>query len=362
MRTPRYAEIAAILRQQIERQEFPQGRLPSERDLGLRFQVQRDTVRRALQILEEENCIRRDSRRGTFAVGATPVNGGFSGNLVLAVRHGEEATSAAHVLRGMVAAATAVGLPVLWLDTLTKNGQPESGLLSPTVLAARRTLGIALWPELPANLPLLEALRDTMPLVLLDRRVAGFDADFFGFADRTAGHCITTHLLGLGHRRIGFLSSEPLVRTVQERLTGYREALTESGITPRDAWELHTAVHALSDERLLAFLDDAGALTAVVCANDTVAARLMGRLAKLRRRVPEDVAVTGFGNAMSPFLEGLGLTTMAQPFYQLGKSAADRLLSCIFQETPGKDRCPLECELAMELVVRTSCGSDADGR
>ncbi|MDX1931822.1 MAG: GntR family transcriptional regulator [Capsulimonadales bacterium] len=362
MRTPRYQEIADALRHEIRRHTFPQDRLPSERELGDRFHVQRDTVRRALELLEAENTIRRDSRRGTFIVrqatpyGDLPLSSLPSGNLILAVRHGEEATSAAHILRGMTSVATELGLPVLWLDTLPKEAPAGGRLPSLDQLMSRRALGVALWPELPADRTSLQALRDTLPFVLLDRRVPGFAADFLGFADFRGGETITRHLLSLGHRSIGFLSSEPLSHTVQERVRGYRHALSNAGIAFRGRWELHARIQMLSDDPLLDFLDgDGSPLTAVVCANDTVAARLIGRLGKLRRRVPEDVAVTGFGNAMSPFLEGLGLTTMAQPFARLGEEAARYLLRRLLA-TPAAADAGREIELPMELTVRTSCG------
>lgn len=85
-----------------------------------------------------------------------------------------------------------------------------------------------------------------MSLVLIDRRVPGLTADYVGFQDRAGGYQITSHLLRLGHRQIGFVSGEPQASTVQERLAGYRDALTNAGIAPTRARNsIRRAGHAI---------------------------------------------------------------------------------------------------------------------
>jgi LacI family transcriptional regulator len=105
---------------------------------------------------------------------------------------------------------------------------------------------------------------------------------------------------------------------------------------------------------LSGFLDGGGdPLTAIVCANDDIAARLIVQMRAHGRRVPEDIAVTGFGNMLAPLLDALQLTTMAQPFERMGYVAGEMTLARLNGPVDGIQ----EVELPMELIVRSSCGS-----
>jgi DNA-binding LacI/PurR family transcriptional regulator len=349
-----YTRIAAALRERVTGNSYPQGRLPSERDLMAEFSVQRDTVRRALELLEDEGLVYRDATRGRFAAPA-PGARALQGTILLAVRRYEFSTSLAAVQRGMAPVINDAGHGIVWFDMLSRSGEALH-LPSPETLRARGVAGVALWPEMPAHLPRLRALRAAMPLVLLDRRVPGFEADFAGFDDLGGGRRITEHLLGIGHRRIGFVSAEPLAASVDARARGWAAALDGAGIEADSAWTLHqpAGIKALEADRLLAYLDCGGKpLTAVVCANDTVAALLIRALRRLGRRVPDDVAVTGFGNAEASLLEALGLTTMSQPFEEMGRTAGKMLLARI----RGRAADRRDVEMPMELIVRETCGA-----
>lgn len=68
--TPLYAQIAAVLREEIQASAFePSGRLPSEKELRTRFDVSRVTVRLALADLEQGGLIDRRKGKGTFTRG-----------------------------------------------------------------------------------------------------------------------------------------------------------------------------------------------------------------------------------------------------------------------------------------------------
>jgi len=347
-----YTRIACAIRDRIAQNLYPNGRLPSERELMVEFSVQRDTVRRAFDVLESEGLVYRDATRGRFA---TPSSGARAaqGTILLAVRRTEFTTSTAAVQRGMAPLVNDAGHGISWLDLLGSAETETLQLPAPDVLRARGVAGIALWPEMPANLSRLKALRAAMPLVLLDRRIPGFESDFVGFDDAGASRTITAHLIERGHRRIGFMSAEPLAATVEARVRGWGTALEAAGIAPEPEWILHQdgGLGRISPERLMEYLNAGGdPLTAVVCANDTVAARLIYFLKSHGKRVPDDLVVTGFGNVQPPLLDALGLTTMAQPFEEMGRAAAKMLLSRL----RGKAGEPRDTELPMELVVRDS--------
>jgi GntR family transcriptional regulator, arabinose operon transcriptional repressor len=359
----RYEEIAAVLRQRILSGEYSSGRLPSERALLTEFGVQRDTVRRALDVLEGDGYVFRDPARGTFILPrAESVNGAVGpGALLLAVRRTEHSTGPGDILRGLSHVMEAVGRPIFWFDTGDKPGRPEQ-IPSLEHLRARGVVGAAIWPEMPAPLDRLRLIRAMMPLVLLDRRVPGFESDFVGFNDADGARKATEHLLRLGHRRIGFLSTEPEAVTVQARVWGYRSALENAALPFYPEWALHAeqGIRSLPLTTLSAFLEQNGQpLTAVLCANDTIAVRFIGILRTMGKRVPEDVAVIGFGNSLPPLMDALGLTTVAQPFERVGQAAGEMLLTRLHERltdstSPASVR---EIELPVELIVRESCGA-----
>ncbi|MGD0935928.1 MAG: substrate-binding domain-containing protein [Streptosporangiaceae bacterium] len=91
---------------------------------------------------------------------------------------------------------------------------------------------------------------------------------------------------------------------------------------------------------------------AIACANDQMAIRVMRELQRSGIRVPGDVAVTGFDDIFPGRVADPPLTTVAQPFRELGARAAGRLLERI----GGSEVAPRADVLPTELVIRRSCG------
>jgi len=94
---------------------------------------------------------------------------------------------------------------------------------------------------------------------------------------------------------------------------------------------------------------------AVACANDQMAIGVIRELQRSGIRVPADVAVTGFDDIFPARLIEPPLTTVAQPFRELGARAAARLLERI----AGSEVRPCAEVLPTGLVVRRSCGCPA---
>jgi GntR family transcriptional regulator of arabinose operon len=367
-----YMEIASTLRGRIAQGDFEQNRLPSERDLTAEFKVQRATVRRALKELEREGLVVRDvTRRGTF-INRFPLSAANSnanrsvgeGSIALVIGRALDSTAPGDIARGLSQVANTENRSVIWFDLPAHTGHAEAEVPDPRDLIARGIAAAVVWPDVPVPVERLRALREAMPLVLLDRRAPGFESDFVGIDDFAGGRMVTEHLLGLGHRRIGFLSVASHASTVQARCRGWAAALNAAGITPRPEWILHRdnskgELTTADDEALELLLrggEQAGEapLDAIVCANDTVAAGLIRYLFQSGRSVGSDVAVTGFGNTFPALLEAVGLTTVAQPFEGLGRTAAEILMARLQgEEIPF----PSEVELPVELIVRRSCGA-----
>jgi DNA-binding LacI/PurR family transcriptional regulator len=197
-------------------------------------------------------------------------------------------------------------------------------------------------------------------VVLVDQRIMGVSADSVRCDDVAGGKMLTEHLLELGHRRIAFLTDEVFAETVQSRWQGYALAHEEAGIIcdPRLSL-LYQFISAEIFEPTMRRLWENPDVrpTAIVCSNDVVAFLLLRYLHGEGIRVPEDVAVTGYGNSMPDYTAAVSLTTVDQPFSDVGREAA-RLLCERARQTPSEWlRSPQDVVLPVRLVVRGSTAS-----
>jgi len=113
-----------------------------------------------------------------------------------------------------------------------------------------------------------------------------------------------------------------------DRLRGYQQALHDAGLefNPRDLILLHGGGRRLDPAQMRLLFAGADAPTAVFLLADFWAPPLVAELRRLGLRVPEDVALVGFDDVVPPGLDDLGLTTMAQDFDDIGKTAGSLIL------------------------------------
>ena len=90
--------------------------------------------------------------------------------------------------------------------------------------------------------------------------------------------------------------------------------------------------------------------TAAVCLNDYTAVGLSERLEYLGLSIPKDVALTGFDNIVPTLPNGMGLTTAAQPYEEIGITAVDLLMRRIKASASP----PVSVELPAGLIIRAS--------
>jgi len=193
-----------------------------------------------------------------------------------------------------------------------------------------------------------------LPVIsLLSRRVpngAGYVvADNIG-AIRDVIH----YLVSRGHRRIAFLGST-LTSDFVDRAAGYREGLAAAGIAfdPEIEWdkarpdEWSPAGIAPVLDRWLQMQDRP---TAIVTVEDTLATFAIEIMRERGFKVPEDVAVTGFNGL--PITETLcgGLTTVRQPFGEIGRIAVERLVAMI----QGAPLSECRVTIPVSLMIRSS--------
>jgi LacI family transcriptional regulator len=206
----------------------------------------------------------------------------------------------------------------------------------------------------------VERLRaERFPFVIVDHDAEAPGCNLVNASNRVGTRDAIRHLIGLGHRRIGFVTGTRGVGSAEERLAGYREALAEAGVpwderlvTDGDFLEKRGYAGGLA---LLA-LDDAP--TAIFASADSAA---IGVLRAARERglvVPRDLSVIGFDDIPEASLVTPALTTVLQPMREMGRAAV-RLLMGVLREP---DRPPTTIVLSTSLVVRDSTAPPSPAR
>ena len=195
------------------------------------------------------------------------------------------------------------------------------------------------------------------PVVAVDHNAFSSTLPTVDSENRQGAAAATRYLLGLGHRRIGFLAGRSDLESAHLRERGYREALAAAGITVDERLVQvggYDAATATEPARRLLELDPRP--TAVFAANDVTALETMAVARTLGIRIPDDLSVMGFDNVPESALGDPPLTTVEQPIQLMGSEAVRLLLELI--DNP--DLPPARVILPTRLVVRQSCGQLAE--
>ena len=176
----------------------------------------------------------------------------------------------------------------------------------------------------------VEALkRSGQPVVLVDSFHAEFDS--VSIDNEQGGYLATRYLVDQGYRRIGMIAAHPTSVPSIQRRVGYEKALLEAGM---EVCEDRIVVS--SDRAFDGYTEQAGGIgmqallrrkprpDAVFVVSDMQALGALQAAGEAGLRVPEDIAVIGFDDIVVS--KYVGLSTLRQPMYEMGKLAVEKLL------------------------------------
>lgn len=166
------------------------------------------------------------------------------------------------------------------------------------------------------------------------------------------------HLKDLGHQRIAYIGGDPKTVVSRLREEGYRQAMSEQGLPILPGY-LETGFwnqEKIDQAARRLFQDLPVAPTAIFCADDKTAMVACRTIRKMGFALPEDVSVVGFANLVPAAYCDPPLTTIAQPFHEMGRSAVRRLLCLAEKVDQGEDISATYDEemLPTQLIVRES--------
>ena len=210
-----------------------------------------------------------------------------------------------------------------------------------------------------------------IPLVLLDRLIPGLDLDAVVIDNRAAARHATTELIAAGHSRIGFIWGPPVPDRIEyrrelveaagrnlwsdgERLTGYLDALDDAAI-PLDLDHImfgeKTEMRAYESVTRMLALD--AAPTAFFCTETDALTGTLHALRDAGLAIPSQVSIVGFDDSSWAAVMNPPLTMVRQPMLELGRQAAELLLSRI-DSGAGDAEPPMQRELETEFIERES--------
>ena len=370
--------VANLLRDRIHSGHYQAGDwLPTERNLAEDLSVDRRVVRTAINDLVSDGLVYRrphcrpivgPARSESAAKGAEqqPASAFSSSDFVALIMWPGGGvlehirTSQQRIFWGINQALAEAGYHAVFLGIEQIGTEEETAASEAAHLryALERGFGgVILYPyAYRSNQALVEEVSRNIPLVTIDRRITSLETDFAGIDNRQAMFDTTMHLVAQGHRRIAYITKCEQIRPVQDRIQGYMDAVREAGLPEMiltipsrdrdDPWVVTETIFRLPAEERP---------TAAAVFNDYSAVFLMQHLQNLGLTVPGDAAVTGFDDIIPALPNGVGLTTIAQPYEEIGRTAVSLLLRRM--KNPSAPVAAIE--LPARLVVRESSAPPA---
>ncbi|MFL5627798.1 MAG: LacI family DNA-binding transcriptional regulator [Ktedonobacteraceae bacterium] len=251
------------------------------------------------------------------------------------------------------------------------------------MLATQLTAGLlAIYPE-QISQHLTRLYEQGFPVVIIDDQRTQ-TTPWVGADNTTGAYTAVRHLISLGHRRIAHIQGPSEYLVSHDRYEGYYRALLEVGISPDPALVL-TGDFLPPSGRACANkffeLPVEQRPTAIFAASDQMAYGVMAAAEEYGLAIPRDVALVGFDDDAPSVHTRPALTTIRQPYFEMGQRGIELLLSLVdtprvaswrkgsaprpedsskkgSEEISSNPTQPTRIHLQTSLVVRASCGAD----
>jgi LacI family transcriptional regulator len=192
-----------------------------------------------------------------------------------------------------------------------------------------------------------------IPLILFDRGENDLNVDYIGINDYESSHVIVEHLVKQGRKRIAHVGGYKHTRIFNNRIRGYVDALKKHNL-PLDNELLLESSLTIDDgrQKMAELLKLKNRPDAVYIASDYAALGALQLLNELHIKVPEDIALVGFGNEPFTAMVTPSITSIDQHSAEIGKQAALTFLSYKNKKTTKQTLNKII--LDAELIVRES--------
>jgi len=312
-RVPLYMQVRDYVYDQINRGNWkPNDRLPSEKELSEQFNVSRITVKKALSELTDMGMVYRIQGRGSFVSSDQEgeptlyksLTNLQTGYCVAFLIPRLENTYTANLVKGIEQACRAAGMNMIL--AITNDSQEEEKRLINEMIQIGVN-GIIIFPVDGEgyNEQIVKLTMSNYPLVLIDRYFRGIETNNVCTDNVTGAYDATNHLLQLGHRNVGVVSTYPKWTTsIEDRIEGYERALSDAQIPINRQYRLDhfnpEAMNVVLREGVIVpeikkeiqhYLRTNAEMTAVFATNIAVGLSIIAAAEEIGIRVPDDLSI-----------------------------------------------------------------------
>jgi LacI family transcriptional regulator, galactose operon repressor len=207
---------------------------------------------------------------------------------------------------------------------LGDNSETAAELDGARTFVAMRTPGVIMTPVSPEAAGVLAA--QGTAVVEVDRRLADSPCDAVVVDNERGARAATSHLLGLGHRRVGLFVVDTDWTSDAGRVEGYRNAHKEAGVPVDERLIVRVPVNAADVEEHLERVFAYEAPTAIFAANNRLAEHAWHLIRERSLQIPRDISLVGFDDVSWMEMVDPPITVVDQPTLEMGRCAARLLL------------------------------------
>ena len=199
--------------------------------------------------------------------------------------------------------------------------------------------------------------KNNVPFVLIDRHYPDNESDYVIVDNFNGTKKATEHLFNLGRRHVGFVTLEPGLEAIKQRLLGYQEALRNNNIEPTEEFvkELGTMSYEVDmPSAINELLQGERPIDSIVFSTHYLTAIGLRVLKKLNIKIPQQIAIVSFDELSAFDLTDPPITSVIQPVVEIGNLAIDILINKIEGKTQGEFKKRI---LDTTFEIRRSCGA-----
>ncbi len=226
------------------------------------------------------------------------------------------------MVRGVEDIAQGTGYSVVLCNSDEELGKEARYIAA---AAAERMAGVVISPASTRDTDVTPLLDLGIPVVAVDRRLSGAPVDTVLVDNERAAEEAAEHLIDMGYRRVACITGPRQAMTANERLAGYQRALRRRGQDLQPPLVRHADFRERGGYEAMASLLADTAPDAVFVANNLMTVGALECLIKSGVGVPREVGVVGFDEIPWADLVRPTLSTVAQPTYEMGKTAGQLL-------------------------------------
>lgn len=197
-----------------------------------------------------------------------------------------------------------------------------------------------------------------IPTILLDREIAGVEADAILTDYYNGIRQAAEYLISLGHGRIGLITTASNIRPARETMRAYGDAMKLAGLEAMPDWIKRGEFDVEFGRLASAQLADSG-VTAIIAGSNQLLIGCMETIRERRIDVPAGLSLIGFEDSDFTRLMNPGITVIKRPLIHIGQQMARILWQRLQTGRAGTQQDKVELIVPTELVVRASCAAPA---